>query len=48
MYKTEQEEFWSGEFGDEYVKRNNDNKIISNNIYLFARILSKIRAERGG
>lgn len=22
MYKTEQENFWAGEFGDDYIQRN--------------------------
>ena len=46
MYKTEQEEFWSGNFGDEYIDRNNDEKIVANNIYLFSQILGRIT--RGG
>lgn len=40
-WKTEQEEFWSGEFGDEYVKRNDSALNIASNINLFAKILSK-------
>lgn len=27
MYKTEQEDFWSGKFGDAYVERNSDETI---------------------
>ncbi len=38
-YKTEQEEFWAKEFGDEYCKRNT--KIVKSNINLFSKILSK-------
>ena len=30
-YKTEQEEFWSGSFGDEYIDRNKEG-IINKNI----------------
>lgn len=39
-YKTEQENFWQGEFGDEYIKRNNNKKLISSNTALFSKILS--------
>ena len=35
-FKTEQEEFWAAEFGDEYIDRNREWK---NNIPLFSRIL---------
>jgi spore coat polysaccharide biosynthesis protein SpsF len=38
-YATEQEDFWSGEFGDAYVKRNRYD--ISASVAMFARILSK-------
>lgn len=37
--KTEQEEFWSGEFGDEYISRNKSNKTLSANIATFSQIL---------
>mgnify|MGYP001119027054 CR=1 FL=1 len=29
-YKTEQEEFWSGKFGDEYIERNMFRRSFSN------------------
>lgn len=42
-YKTEQEEFWAGNFGDLYINRNNKkNKWISSNIYLFSKIFKNI------
>lgn len=37
QFGTEQEEFWAGEFGNQYIERNKD---LTNNISLFARILS--------
>ncbi|MDD2384195.1 MAG: pseudaminic acid biosynthesis-associated methylase [Sulfurospirillaceae bacterium] len=40
-YKTEQEEFWAGQFGDEYILRNNEKKIIASNIVMFSKILSR-------
>ena len=37
-FNTEQEEFWAGEFGDQYIERNKD---LKNNIPLFAQIFSR-------
>ena len=39
--RTEQEEFWAGEFGDKYVERNRGDAIVAANIALFSRILSR-------
>ena len=39
-YKTEQENFWSGEFGDAYIERNQCEKSISSNVALFSKILN--------
>ena len=38
-FKTDQEKFWAGGFGDEYSGRNSDGKYLISNIALFARIL---------
>ncbi|MDR9404931.1 MAG: hypothetical protein RI580_16000 [Halothece sp. Uz-M2-17] len=38
-YKTEQEQFWSGTFEDDYVTRNCDEFSIASNIALFSKIL---------
>jgi len=38
-FKTEQESFWTGEFGNEYTKRNRGEKIVASNFALFGRIL---------
>lgn len=38
-YKTEQEKFWSGTFGDDYVIRNRGDFSIASNIALFSKIL---------
>ena len=43
MYKTMQEEFWSGEFGDDYVARNRGADILTSNINLFAKVVSRTR-----
>lgn len=40
-YKTEQEEFWSGQFGDDYVRRNRGDHIVAANTALFSKILSR-------
>lgn len=40
-HKTEQEEFWSGEFGDEYIKRNEGKELLASNIALFSEILKR-------
>ena len=40
-YKTEQETFWAGKFGNEYIKRNSDNSLIATNINFLSNALSK-------
>jgi len=37
--KTEQEQFWAGEFGDEYITRNKSDSLLSANLALFSKIL---------
>ncbi|MCF7970954.1 MAG: hypothetical protein K9L22_07280 [Methylococcaceae bacterium] len=39
-YKTEQEQFWSGEFGDEYVQRNFGGGLIDSNAAFFAKVFA--------
>lgn len=41
--KTEQEKFWEGEFGNEYVSRNQGAHIIAGNTNLFAQVLGRTR-----
>jgi len=41
--RTEQELFWSGEFGDEYTKRNVGAELLASNLSLFSRAFSRIR-----
>lgn len=45
-FKTEQENFWVGEFGDEYVGRNQSQTLLASNIALFAKILAQTEAIR--
>jgi spore coat polysaccharide biosynthesis protein SpsF len=42
MYKTEQENFWQGDFGDNYIYRNKNKLLIKNNFFLFKKIFSNI------
>jgi spore coat polysaccharide biosynthesis protein SpsF len=39
--KTDQEEFWAGEFGDAYVARNAGDKLAGSTVALFATILAR-------
>ncbi len=39
-YKTEQEKFWAGEFGSNYIDRNQSKNLVASNIALFSKILS--------
>ncbi len=40
-YKSEQENFWAGDFGNEYIGRNEGAAIVAGNTALFANILQK-------
>lgn len=42
-YKTPQEEFWAGEFGNDYTERNAEARWIASNTVLFAKILTRTR-----
>ena len=42
-YKTPQEEFWAGEFGNDYTERNAEARWIASNTALFTRILARTR-----
>lgn len=39
VFKTEQEDFWAGAFGDDYTERNNGVNWLASNISLFSKIL---------
>ncbi len=41
VFKTPQEEFWAGKFGDEYVDRNTGDHLLASNTALFSKILSR-------
>jgi pseudaminic acid biosynthesis-associated methylase len=38
-FKTEQEGFWAGQFGDDYVKRNQGAALVAGNLALFGKVL---------
>lgn len=40
-YKTEQEAFWAGEFGDDYLDRNQGVELVAANLALFAKVLAR-------
>lgn len=42
-YVTEQEQFWAGEFGDEYIQRNRGEKLFASKIAMFSKILSRVQ-----
>lgn len=39
IYETEQENFWAGDFGNEYIGRNQGEHLINADVVLFGRIL---------
>lgn len=39
-FKTEQEQFWAGGFGDEYAERNKSARLMSSNVAMFSEILA--------
>lgn len=48
-YKTEQEKFWTGEFGADYIQRNNGSDLLASNISFFSKALAvaQISADDG-
>lgn len=40
-FKTDQENFWAGNFGTEYISRNESQHWLAANIHLFSKILAK-------
>jgi pseudaminic acid biosynthesis-associated methylase len=41
IFNTEQENFWAGEFGNEYITRNNSNEILTAKINFFNHVFKK-------
>ncbi len=42
-FSTAQEEFWFGEFGNEYISRANTNQYLASNLNFFSRAFNKIQ-----
>lgn len=40
-YTTEQEEFWAGEFGTEYINRNDSHQLLASNLNFFSKALNQ-------
>jgi pseudaminic acid biosynthesis-associated methylase len=38
-YKTEQEAFWAGDFGNDYIERNKSQRLLASNLNFFSRAL---------
>ena len=38
-YKTDQEDFWSGEFGTNYITRNQSEDLLAANLFFFSNAL---------
>lgn len=41
-FKTKQEEFWAGEFGESYIGRNSDKLLLASNLSFFSKSLSAL------
>jgi len=42
-YKTEQEAFWAGQFGDDYIARNQGQALVASNLAFFGKVLPSTR-----
>ena len=40
-FETEQEAFWAGEFGNNYIDRNQGESLLASNTAFFAKILAR-------
>ena len=45
-FRTEQEKFWAGEFGNDYIGRNTGRDMVASNIAFFSRILARTHSVR--
>jgi len=41
IFKTQQEEFWAGEFGSEYIERNDGAQLLASNLNFFSKALKQ-------
>lgn len=42
-FRTEQEEFWAGQFGTDYIARNQGEQLLASNLHFFGRALQQAR-----
>ena len=42
-FKTSQESFWSGQFGDSYIQRNQSKELLAANLHFFSHVLDKTK-----
>lgn len=40
-FRTEQEDFWAGDFGTTYIRRNQGDALLASNLAFFSRVLSR-------
>ncbi|MCI4411453.1 MAG: pseudaminic acid biosynthesis-associated methylase [Thiotrichales bacterium] len=40
-YKTEQEAFWAGQFGNDYIARNQSEQLLAGNLAFFSKVIAK-------
>ena len=43
LFETEQEEFWAGAFGEEYIQRNQGDELLASNLNFFSKALLRAR-----
>ncbi len=43
IFETEQEKFWAGEFGDDYIHRNQGHALLASNLDFFVKALKQAR-----
>ena len=41
MYKTQQENFWAQDFGDDYIERNQGSQLLASNLIFFSKALKQ-------
>ena len=46
-YKTEQEAFWAGSFGTDYIQRNQGDQLLASNLAFFAKALAAAQGVQG-
>ena len=42
-FKTTQEEFWVGRFGNDYIARNSSDELMASNVFFFSQALKKAK-----